>query len=177
METVTIQAYTFDELDEDAQTKALDLMRDINVDFEWWDFDGLLELSSDEMRQRRIGDYDYPMLSFDKFWFSIDRDWHIEFVNLDIADDGTFRKFLRIPKRLWDNLSFTFTAYGWRNKTTTIEFEPDFWGDINCGRDFTEYERSILDRAKEIFDGKVAEALRILESSYYYLLSDESVWL
>ncbi len=37
-ETTTRTLYKFDELSLEAQSKALDGMRDINVDFQWWEF-------------------------------------------------------------------------------------------------------------------------------------------
>lgn len=38
MKTKTITLYSFDELSEDAKKKAIDNLRDVNTDFEWWDF-------------------------------------------------------------------------------------------------------------------------------------------
>ncbi len=37
MKTIEIQLYSFDELSKEAQQKALDKHRDINVSFEWWE--------------------------------------------------------------------------------------------------------------------------------------------
>jgi hypothetical protein len=36
-ETITRNLFTFDELSEEAQDKALDSLRDINLHFDWWD--------------------------------------------------------------------------------------------------------------------------------------------
>ena len=38
METRQIKVYKFKELPEEAQQKVLDKFRNINVDYEWWDF-------------------------------------------------------------------------------------------------------------------------------------------
>lgn len=38
MKQVTIKLYQFSELEEDARKTALDKMRDINLDHQWWDF-------------------------------------------------------------------------------------------------------------------------------------------
>jgi len=37
MQTKTYNAYTFDELSDEAKEKAVDNLRDINVSYEWWD--------------------------------------------------------------------------------------------------------------------------------------------
>lgn len=38
MKTVTINLYSFNELNENAQQKAIENLSDINVNFDWWDF-------------------------------------------------------------------------------------------------------------------------------------------
>lgn len=37
MQTITIQGYTFDELSKEAKEKALEIMQDINIDYEWYE--------------------------------------------------------------------------------------------------------------------------------------------
>lgn len=37
METITVKAYKYDELEESAKEKALEVMSDINTDYEWYD--------------------------------------------------------------------------------------------------------------------------------------------
>jgi hypothetical protein len=37
MKTIRIKVYKFNELSQDAQNKAIDKLRDINVDFDWWE--------------------------------------------------------------------------------------------------------------------------------------------
>ena len=48
MKTKTIEIYSFDELGETAQAKVIDTMRDLNTDYEWYDFiyDDVKEIGS-----------------------------------------------------------------------------------------------------------------------------------
>jgi hypothetical protein len=48
MRTITLKLYSFNELDKSAKEKALTTYRDLNVDFDWWDFefDDFIELCS-----------------------------------------------------------------------------------------------------------------------------------
>jgi len=145
------KSYKYDELTDDAKETAIEKLSDINVDCEWWDYDGHLELSEKEMKARHItsGEYQGSMLIHKKLYFDIDRGQYIEFVDLQIDNGTAFRKFLRIPKVLYDNCELTFV--NGRNCNTRLEVEP-------IDRDFTPKQQDIVDRAIEIFSDKVHEA-------------------
>jgi hypothetical protein len=174
----------FSELTQEAKGKALEVMRDINVSFEWWDSDCYLELSAKEMKDRHIklsprwwekgpGNIpgEYPAYSglfkWKDIYFDIDRSWYLQFQSLEVRDDNIFRRWLRIPKSLWENCSYSFTNPG-RGRNTRLEIEP-------AEREWTPLQSQIIERAEEIFAGKVAEALRMLRDDYYHLLTDEAV--
>lgn len=164
--------YRFNELPEDVQDKVVEKFYDINVDYEWWDMDGLLELTEEEMKERKISKNECRLLMvYDNFFFSVERGrvWYIQFERLVVNNENVFRKWLRIPKRLWEKVDYEFPSPT-RNSSTTIEFsENDLW------KVFTEKQKQILDRAKEIFDNKIEEALNILEKQYEYLTSREEI--
>jgi hypothetical protein len=165
--------YEFNELPEDIQDEVVEKLYDINVDYEWWDMDGLLDLSKSEMKERKISKREYGglMFSYDKLYFNIERgrSWYIQFERLVVNNENVFRKWLRIPKKLWEKVDYEFPSPA-RNSSTTIEFSENY---IYC--DFTEKQQQILDRAKEIFDDKIDEALNILEKQYNYLTSREAI--
>ena len=202
METITTKTdvYTIDELKADhpdAYQKALERYAGINVDFEWYDYDGLLDLTEAEMQSRKIklsekwyesdkpkdhngnllGEYPaytglikYKIASFD-----LSREYYIQFSDIEVMCENTFRKFLRIPKRLWDNCYYTFNnssnGFPMRSSNTIFEIEPDCWD----GRDFTERQQQIIDRAIEIMTDKIAESLSNLSKSYDYLTSEPAI--
>ena len=165
--------YKFNELPENIQDKVVEKLYDINVDYEWWDMDGLLDLSENEMKERKISKREYGglMFSYDHLYFDIERGriWYIQFERLVVNNENVFRKWLRIPKRLWENVDYEFPSPT-RNGITTIEFSENY-----TYSDFTEKQQQILDRAKEIFDDKIEEALNILEKQYNYLTSREAI--
>ena len=170
---ISMTVYKFSELDENAQNRAIDNLSNVNVDYNWWDCDGLLDLTQKEMVDRKINPDEYPssLYTYDKIYFDIDREWYLEFVNLRVNVDDVFRKFLRITKRLWENVSYDFyNKENERNYTTTI-----FFTENNPLREFTANQLEALDRAKEIFDNKVHEALVILRDEYKYRTSREAI--
>jgi len=184
MRIVETKVYHVNELSDEAKENAISNLCDINVDHDWWDYDGLLDLTEKEMKSRRIK-YMHPsamknvpgyypsytgLFKYDEIYFDIDRNWHLHFKNLVVQDDDTFRKFLRIPKRLWANTYYSFYNIKERYATTSIEFEEQ-----NNELEFTDKQQEILDRAKEIFDDKVQEALVNLRESYEYLTGDEAI--
>ena len=180
------KVYLFDELSEEAKDKAVEKLSDINIDFEWWFDEGLIELSSKEMKDRHIKLSDkwyeisphanikgeYPaytgLFKWKQIYFEIDRNSYLQFVDLEVKDDDTFRKFLRIPKRLWQDCHYSFDTPG-RYRNTFIVTETE------NGEDFTPKQQEIIDRAIEIFADKVSEGLSNLRVNYEYLSSREAI--
>ena len=52
--TKTYEIFNFDELSEKAKDQAISQMSDINVDVDWWDYDGHTAFSSDEMKKYHL---------------------------------------------------------------------------------------------------------------------------
>lgn len=176
MKTKTIELYEYDELPEDVKEKVLDNLRYINVDDEfWYDYDGKTGFSSAELKRMRVKVEDAPdeLITYKNLYFDIDRSWYIQFTDAQFANDEVARKFLRVPKKLWDATYWTFINkdYGGSSHgTTRLEYEPQ-----DNYKEFTVKQQEILERAIEIFHDKMEEALRHLRSQYEYLCTDEAI--
>lgn len=176
MDTRTIEyiAYDYNELSEEAKQKAIEELEGINVDHEWWDYDGHLDLSAKEMAARHITMPEYPssgIFSHKHLYFDLDRGQSIEFDGLTVNDDNVFRKFLRISKQLWDNCDYSFSQPShsrFNANNTKLVIEP-------IDGDFTEKQQVIVDRAIKIFSDKVFEAWVNLRNNYEYQMSREAI--
>ena len=173
--TKTIQLFKFEELSENAQAKVLDNERYINVDGDfWYDYDGKTGFSSDEIKKYHLkGEESDDLLTYKKLYFDLDRGQYIQFIGCEFNHEETARKYLGIPKKLWDNINWHFTNRdfgGSSHENTKIVFEC-----LYDDRDFNEKEQKIIDQAVERFDNKVFEAWKGLRDSYEYATSDEEV--
>jgi len=176
MKIKTTELYTFDELPKESQRKALDNNRYLNVEFgEWWDFDGLTGFSEKEGKEygfTRSVEWD-DLLTYDRMYFSIDRDWYLQFVNPRFNDLEQARKFLGISPKLWERAQncYYFRATDWRNGSTVLNFE----GYDENGGGWTRDEQDQLDEAQERFSNKREDCLRILRDEYEEQTSDEAI--
>ena len=173
MQTKTYDVYKYDELPEKVQDKVIEKQWDINVDSDfWYDYDGKTGFSSKEIEKYRLGfEHSDDLLTYKKLYFDIDRDWYIQFVDAQFKHDETARKFLGIPKRLWDETCFRVNDQPGRYGNTRLEYEEGY----NREKDFTAKQIEILDRAVERFADKIEEALRNLQNGYEYLTSREAI--
>lgn len=169
-----IKTWTYEDLPEDIKEKVLEKYWDINIDHEWYNFDGLLDLNQEEIDRAGIikEEYNYNTLfSYKNFNFSIDREWYIQFNNLTCNNDEVFRKFLGIPKNIWNLIYYSFTTGYGQYTNTQIQFKPN--GHYN--RDFSPRIQKILDLAEEKFNNKIDQALSILSKQYDYLTSRKAI--
>jgi len=188
IDTVRTEVFKFDELSTEAQQKAIEKQYDINVrDFEWWDSDGLLDLSSDEMKRLKIklskewwksdkpkddrGNIigEYPaytgLIKYDIGEFDIDRRQYVQFENIEIIDEDIFRKLLGIPVKTWKKVDYWFSnPQGEYN--TEIGFEAH--------EDLTLREEEIMQKASDIWDDKVHDAYVSLNKEYEYRTGERS---
>lgn len=182
--TKTKQLFELSELSEQAKDNAIKQLWDINIGEGWWEQDGLLDLSDKEIKDRHIKIHPqwatikgnlpgyYPMYSglINYNWrlaFDLDRGQYIQFFDIVVRDEDIFRKFLRIPKSIWEKVVYSFVNE--RRESTAIEFE-----DIS-ENGLTDREQEIIDRAVEIFSDKVFEAWKMLRDQFEFLQSDESI--
>jgi len=166
----TITLYAFSELPEDIQSKVLDNNRYINVeDGFWYDYDGKTGFSAKELSRMKVQIKDAPdgLLKFKNVYFDTDRSWYIQFTDCDFFDNEIARKFLRVPRDIWERVCWSFENH--RENTTKLVYE--WQGD----KELTKRQEEILDRAVEIFSDKMEEALKGLRDTYEFLLSDEAV--
>lgn len=168
MKTKTIKLYEFDELPEDIKEKVLDKERYINVEhFDWWDYDGHTGFSAEEIKKHGLElEHAGDLLTWNKMYFSLDYGEYIQFNNPGFAHDETARRFLGVPKKIWENTHWEFINH--RETTTRLSWE--------YGNDFlTDKAEKALNHAVNKFYDKMKEALKDLRSEYEYCISDEAV--
>ena len=190
VETRTYKVYDFDSLPPEAKQKALDKHRDINVDHNWWEQDGLLDLTEKEMKDIGVkmskkwyeskkpkdsagnikGEYPaHTGLIHYKFEdFDLDRDNYLHFENITVQDTEIFRKFLRISPMTWQKTDFSFNNE--REKDTELVLE-------SLESPYEDYpsEAKEIERAKEIWADKMKEAKANLRSQCEDNMSDEQI--
>lgn len=175
MQTKTYEVYKWNELPEESKEKALKRYRFFDVEDSYWhDYDGKTGFSSAEIKKYRLDvKHAGDLLKFKDCYFDLDWNYrYIQFTDAEFAHDETARKFLGVPKALWNQVCWSFTnrRYGYRGETATrLEFERD------NGEGFTPKQLAILDRAVERFANKMREALRDLQREYDYQVSDEAI--
>jgi len=167
----------FDDLPEDVKERALENYRYINVEHDWWDFEGLLDFSEEElekwpadMREKYL-ESKMLLFSYKIGAFEFDRDTYLQFEEVKVNDEDMFYSWLGIPQSMRDKVHYVFstpTGSVWSGeRSTNLEFRVD--------EELTGSEASILENATLEFKNKVHEALSSLRDEYYYQLSDEAV--
>lgn len=153
MRTVEVNLYSFNELSEEAKEKAIDNLRDINLDYDWWD-----DISYDA---ERIG---LKIESFD-----LDRNLHCEispYVSaLECAQNilneyGETTETYKVAKQFLEDYEEPFARY-------MDESSEDY--------ESSELEDNLLYLEKEFFKDMSNEYANILQIQYEYLYSDEAV--
>lgn len=168
MRETTIKIYKFEELSEEAQQAAISNLGDINIDYEWWDIEGLLDLTQDESDEVGIksGEIESLLFSYKIKEFDLERGQYIQFKNVVVNNEEAFRKFLKIPEELWKQCSYYFSSTK-RDTNTCLDLQMD--------DPPTNEEDDILNRAIEIMDDKIHEAWVSLKTDYEYLTSEEAI--
>ena len=168
MRTVKTKVYEFKELSEEVQERVIGDFNNINVDYEWWDIDGLLDLSKEEMDKAGIepSEIEGLLFSYEITEFDTDRGQYVHFDKVIVNNDDVFRRFLEVPEDLWDQCAYYFTS-DTRRYNTYLELQTD--------EAPTEEEEKILDRAVEIMADKIHEAWVSLRNNYEYLTSEEAI--
>lgn len=173
METRTriYTVYKFNELPEEAKQKCLEKYSYINVDYAWWDGDGLLDI---EQKKWAKWGLEGCLFKYKKFWFGFEREHFLEFDDLVATNDEILRKALRISKRTWKKTYYHFSKTQERDPSTIIEFElsSELNGDyLFC----TKKQKEELDRAEQIFKGWIDTAIYNLRKDYEYLTSEKAI--
>jgi len=88
--TKTFTYYTFNELSDEAKQNAIEKLRDINVDYDWWENDYISEVLSDK--------YGIAFSISEDFGFDLDRGQYVSFGRtLEIKDSAKFLKRVAAP--------------------------------------------------------------------------------
>lgn len=170
METATRQCteklFLYDELSDNAKERALEWAPDINVDHEWWNYDGILDVEQNKWAKWGLKDC---LFSYDKIYFDLDQGGYLAFENLKVSDKEVFRRALGIPKKLWAKVYYSFSRQDRRDGDTFLELEHQ------SNEEFTGNEVMILDRAVAQFNDWREEAHCQLRREYEYQTSREAV--
>ena len=166
MRIMETEVFKFDELSDEGKEKAVDRLRESNVDYDWWDArSNLYPEAVNEVMGIEPGD---------KIYFNIDRNWYLQYRDIQVIDfkEKVFLTWLGIPARLQIGLDVGFTnkTYGGSSAASTaVEF---YW---NGQHDLPSKYQAYLDNAEEVFSDWVERCLRILRDEYEYLISDEAI--
>jgi hypothetical protein len=170
-----IEVYKFNELPRDIQEEVIDRFRYYEVeDIDWWEY------ALDEFKDRVQKEYGVEI--GDDFNYSLDRDYYIVFNDVHI-DKKIFLKALyqegNLSKRAYNKLT---------NRTNIDEFElaigssrySNFisvhdYSDEKNGRYITDYLYDEIDLDNWFYDVISKPALKELEETYDYLISNEVV--
>jgi hypothetical protein len=162
--------YKYDELSEDEKQTVLETHYDINVDSDfWYDYDGKTGFTSAEIGKYKLVNPPCDLISYKKLYFDLDRSNYIQFMDAEFTDNETARKFLGIPKKLWNRVYFTINDCPSREGNTRLEYESQ------DGEEFTAKQIEILDRAVERFADKISEALSDLRKCFEWNMSREAI--
>jgi hypothetical protein len=152
------KVFKFEELSEEGKEAAIQELYDINVDYEWWDYDGILPVE---------------FLRWDKIYFDLDRENYLQIINpyVDSKNEEQFREYLKIPLELWEKISYSFynSHSNWNVSNTKLEIE-------NTDEDeLTKEENKVIENAIEIFNDLMHEGLSELKKNYEYLTSEAAI--
>jgi hypothetical protein len=162
--------YKFEELPEEGKENAIQNLYDINVDYDgWYEDDYLLEPKD------YTGTDGKPMFSWKQIYFDLDRNNYVQFIDLVVNDENSFRELLNITPEVWEELNYGFENgnYRWNTPNTKLileyvgegEFTPEGWKQID----------EIIENAQDIFADLVGNALNNLNKNYEYLTSEEAI--
>jgi hypothetical protein len=179
MKTIEIKLYKFNELSEQAKSKAIEQRRQSmygDSDIPHWVIDDcyLFEPKHDELVSLFGEEYNKmakPMLgNTQKVYFSLDRDRYLNCEDgIIVNNEEMFLTWLRIPKYLQEKISYTIKTEWGVNTDTIIEFSE--YGEHELDAE----ELEILDNAYELFNDHMYDVLNRIETDYDYYFSDEYI--
>ena len=152
MRTIEIKLYKFDELTEEQQQKAIENLRDINVDHEWW-----IPAYEDA---EQIG---LKLISFD-----LDRNRHANVEFIDNAYDCAHA----ILKNHGEGCDTYQTAKEFLEDREALESKLEPEDEINP---FYESVSDIENRDDEFLKSILEDYSQMLQNEYEYLMSEEAI--
>jgi len=198
-EVITREIFTFEELSEDAKQRAIDNLREINVNYEWWDmtYDNLRELAE----MCNIAGFDIEGFDLDRAQ-SIALSGSVDYADLQsfarqpIKEDGyklldELHKFAKsaLIKNLCPAMRTviaTTYAHGYRFETgasyertrygctddTRVETEANYEGTSEL---MVEQTEECAEACSEFLEELKNLAFKMLSDEFDYLYSDEAV--
>ena len=164
MREITVKAYKFDELSDDAKKRALNAFRDINVEYDWWTYGAYDTICT----AGRLLGLDIDRINFDAYLYCI-FNANYEYVRgaakaiqaefpraTDLHDVA--RKLQALQKRHFYSLSCAVTEGRTTNRYSCFRFGEDYECDLG-----------------DIIDDFARWARILLRDEYKYLTSDEAV--
>jgi hypothetical protein len=169
MRTIRTKIYKFDELSKEAQTVAIDKMRDINVDYEWFDAD--FEGFKEDLNE--LGFYDAEI------WFSgfySQGDGACFDAKIDASKFATTVNEKRIARLIengyisqFEILKNSYANHYSHEKTRYVDFDSIGYKNID------ETLQSLCEKIELIRLKQSKEIYRSLDKQNDYLQSDEAV--
>jgi len=178
MRTKSYDVYKFEELSKEGQEKALEKMRDINVNYNWWDYS--LEYWTEELDKLGFTDAN---INFSGFWSQGDG------ASFTAGIDGgkyikanklgkQFRSLLNIINKEWtvSGKVYRIDHHYSHEYTVSVSIESDYYTE-----DETRYNR--IENQLQELQAYILEDVRTLsrkiykelEKEYEYQTSDEQV--
>lgn len=160
MREETVKVYSFEELDEDAQEKAIEEARYHNVDYEWWDF--LHDEFSSELAE--IG------VDAGTFYWNLDRGDYFYAPNASISDERLLLKAAGIDLRSKEARRYTVDG-------AHLSIETRHFGG-GSARNYVETysdDPEIEEKIQDLLDNKFEDFKSRLRDEQEYLTSDEAV--
>ncbi len=189
METITrkYRVYSFKELKEDAQDKAVERFCEINVDYDWWESDYLLDnyLSKAirtllKAKMLKTGKKSETLFTWDNIFFSIDRANYLEFKNLQVTNYDVFFRFLKLPQKYWDDVDISFDFEGRESNTIiSIEYpEEQLKNQEKYEAKFNDLVEKALDGLRKLYEELMSReaVIETIEANEYRFLKDGTVF-
>lgn len=153
MRTTKLNIYKFNELSQAAKDKAIEDNRDINVDCDWWDYDGIVNLDGIRCTPK---------------YFDLDQGRYLQ-VDTHIDDEKLFCNALKIPERFHVHASIKFiNNAGGPLQNTRIEVGFDF-------KIISKKMQGIIDTAISVWYAAINQAWHDLHNDYHDRLSHDMV--
>lgn len=173
--------YKFDEAPKELQQKILDNYIGINVDDnDWWDFDGLIDPSQedvkklspeDKKRYNKIMKEGKSVFKYKIGAFDLDRSNYLQLENVEPADEKLFFGILGLTKAERKKI-YKVKPYNDNNRETDTKIEV--WFDEDAKITDAQKE-SIEKQVTEKWSDIIHEAKKSLRKNYEWLTSDEAI--
>jgi hypothetical protein len=158
--------YKYDELSDKAKENALERLYDINISHNWWDY--LYETFKEQLNE--VG------LTCDTFYFSLDRDYHIDAEKLRFTDSKLFIKKSvdeKIKNSIIEVLDLYIENTGFKRTSSIIESGSCYFMERHPR--LTKVANYIEIKATKELQTILEYFLKRLQEEHEYLQSKEAI--